>query len=74
MPVQDLLKGKRILVTGSSAGIGAETAKVLTEQGACVLGVDLNESFENIADSMAGTSREHSRALRLLLTRGSARN
>lgn len=29
MTVNDLLKGKRVLVTGSSSGIGAETASVL---------------------------------------------
>lgn len=49
MTVNDLLKGKRIAVTGSSSGIGAETAKLLSEQGAAVLGIDLNESLENVA-------------------------
>ncbi len=48
MKVKDLLQGKRIVVTGSSSGIGAETAKLLSEQGAVVLGVDIDESFENI--------------------------
>lgn len=50
MTVNDLLKGKRIAVTGSSSGIGAETAKFLTEQGAVVLGIDRNERLENVAD------------------------
>lgn len=58
MTVKDLLKGKRILVTGSSSGIGAETAKVLTEQGASVLGVDLNESLENVAEFYAADLSE----------------
>ena len=58
MTVKDLLEGKRILVTGSSSGIGAETARVLTEQGASVIGVDLNESFENIADFYAADLSE----------------
>jgi len=41
--VKNLLTGKKIVVTGSSSGIGLETARVLTEQGAVVLGVDMNK-------------------------------
>lgn len=37
------LHDKRILVTGVSSGIGAATAKRLTDQGARVVGVDRNE-------------------------------
>ena len=40
------LKGKRILVTGVSAGIGVETARALAAHGAQVVGAarDLDES------------------------------
>ncbi|MDJ0826109.1 MAG: coniferyl-alcohol dehydrogenase [Rhodobacter sp.] len=48
--MQDLVKGKRIVVTGSSSGIGWETARVLTEQGAEVLGVDLNKNFDHVEE------------------------
>jgi len=37
-----MLQGKTLLVTGVSSGIGAETARLAREQGARVLGVDLN--------------------------------
>lgn len=48
--MKDLLKGKRIVVTGSSSGIGWETAKLLTEQGAEVLGVDINKNFDHVEE------------------------
>ncbi len=32
------LRGKRILVTGVSSGVGVETARVLTAHGAAVVG------------------------------------
>ena len=48
--MQDLLKGKRVLVTGSSSGIGWETAKLLTQQGAEVLGVDINKNFDHVEE------------------------
>ncbi len=48
--MRDLVKGKRIVVTGSSSGIGWETARVLSENGAEVLGVDLNKNFDHVEE------------------------
>jgi len=48
--MKDLVKGKRIVVTGSSSGIGLETARLLTDQGAEVLGVDLNKNFDHVEE------------------------
>jgi len=48
--MRDLVKNKRIVVTGSSSGIGLETAKLLSEQGAEVLGVDLNKNFDHVEE------------------------
>ena len=48
--MKDLVKGKRIVVTGSSSGIGLETARFLSEQGAEVLGVDLNKNFDHVEE------------------------
>ncbi|MEM9047230.1 MAG: coniferyl-alcohol dehydrogenase [Pseudomonadota bacterium] len=48
--MRELLKNKRIVVTGSSSGIGWETAKMLTEQGAAVLGVDINKNFDHVEE------------------------
>ena len=48
--MRDLVKGKRIVVTGSSSGIGLETARLLSEQGAEVLGVDLNKNFDHVEE------------------------
>ena len=42
------LEGKTIVVTGTSRGLGAETAKMLKEAGARIIGLDLNESTENV--------------------------
>ena len=50
MSYRDLLKGKKIVVTGSSSGIGKETAKILTAQGAIVLGVDVNKCFDHVEE------------------------
>ncbi|MCP4623458.1 MAG: SDR family oxidoreductase [bacterium] len=36
------LEIKRIVVTGAASGIGAETVKTLKEQGAIVIGIDIN--------------------------------
>tara|TARA_B100001057_G_scaffold348082_1_gene349418 strand:- start:221 stop:1009 length:789 start_codon:yes stop_codon:yes gene_type:complete len=48
--MHDMVKGKRIVVTGSSSGIGWETARVLSQQGAEVLGVDLNKNFDHVEE------------------------
>ena len=52
--VKDLLAGKKIVVTGSSSGIGLETARVLTDQGAVVLGVDMNKNFDHVEEFYQG--------------------
>ena len=42
------LKNKRIIVTGCSSGIGAETCRQLKSQGATVIGFDLKAPTENV--------------------------
>ncbi len=42
------LEGKTVIVTGAASGIGAETAKLMKERGAKVIGFDLNEPAENV--------------------------
>ena len=37
-------EGRTIIVTGAASGIGAQTARLLSEQGAHVIGVDRNEA------------------------------
>ncbi|MEM7336762.1 MAG: coniferyl-alcohol dehydrogenase [Chloroflexota bacterium] len=41
------VEGKRIIVTGCASGIGAKTAKLLTERGATVIALDRNPVTEN---------------------------
>jgi NAD(P)-dependent dehydrogenase (short-subunit alcohol dehydrogenase family) len=50
MSTRDMLKDKTIIVTGSASGIGYQTARHLTAQGATVLGVDLNKNFDHVEE------------------------
>ena len=43
-----MLRDKKIIVTGCSSGIGAETARTIKLLGGTVIGVDLNETSENV--------------------------
>ena len=43
-----MLNGKTIIVTGAASGIGAETARIVKEQGGTVIGLDINETKENV--------------------------
>ena len=45
-----LLSGKTVVVTGSSSGIGKETARLCTRMGATVLGVDVTKSFDHVEE------------------------
>lgn len=45
---RELLQDKRIVVTGSSSGIGLQTAKLLMNQGAYVLGVDVTKNLDHV--------------------------
>ena len=49
------LEGKTIVVTGTSRGLGAETAKMLKAAGARVIGLDLNESIEHVGKWFVAT-------------------
>lgn len=56
-----MLNNKTIVVTGVSSGIGAETVKILKEQGASVIGIDRNDAGGDVdqfikADLSAPTS------------------
>ena len=51
----ELLQDKVALVTGASSGLGAETAKLLSRQGATVFG--MGRDTERLADVFAGVER-----------------
>jgi 2-keto-3-deoxy-L-fuconate dehydrogenase len=59
---QDLLKGRRALVTGAASGIGAAVTRRLMEEGALVAGLDLNPDMEAdcklVVDLRSGTGLE----------------
>ena len=42
------LQGRTVAVTGAASGIGAESARVIKEQGARVIALDLNEPKEHV--------------------------
>ena len=48
------LTGKIFIVTGAGSGIGRETTRVLTEQGASVMMLDINETGLSETASLAG--------------------
>lgn len=51
------LRGQRILVTGVSAGLGVETARVLAAHGAKVIG-----TARNLEKAQAATEQAHAQA------------
>jgi NAD(P)-dependent dehydrogenase (short-subunit alcohol dehydrogenase family) len=54
------LEGKVCVITGAASGIGAETARLFTEEGARVVGVDLAEDAEGELALQADVSDEDS--------------
>jgi NAD(P)-dependent dehydrogenase (short-subunit alcohol dehydrogenase family) len=54
------LDGKVCVITGAASGIGAETARVFTEEGARVVGVDLDKGAEGELALQADVSDEDS--------------
>jgi NAD(P)-dependent dehydrogenase (short-subunit alcohol dehydrogenase family) len=52
------LEGKVCVITGAAGGIGAETARLFGEEGATVVGVDLDESAEGDLALQADVSDE----------------
>ena len=47
------MDGKTVIVTGAASGIGAATAKLLTERGASVIAFDRNPVTENCTQYIA---------------------
>ncbi len=57
--MDDTLLGKKALVCGASAGIGAATARALAERGAAVVGVARRtDRLTAVLDSLAGSGHE----------------
>jgi NAD(P)-dependent dehydrogenase (short-subunit alcohol dehydrogenase family) len=54
------LEGKVCVITGAASGIGAETARLFTEEGARVVGVDLAEGAEGELTLQADVADEDS--------------
>jgi NAD(P)-dependent dehydrogenase (short-subunit alcohol dehydrogenase family) len=52
------LDGKVCVITGAASGIGAETARLFTEEGARVVGVDLAEGAEGELSLQADVADE----------------
>ncbi|HEY1236897.1 MAG TPA: SDR family oxidoreductase [Solirubrobacterales bacterium] len=54
------LDGKVCVITGAASGIGAETARLFAEEGARVVGVDIEDGAEGELKLRADVSDEHS--------------
>jgi NAD(P)-dependent dehydrogenase (short-subunit alcohol dehydrogenase family) len=54
------LDGKVCVITGAASGIGAETARLFAEEGARVVGVDIEDGAEGELTLRADVSDEHS--------------
>ena len=48
------LKGKKIIITGASSGIGRASAKLAVQRGASVLAVDIDPNTAATADELNG--------------------
>ncbi len=42
------LTGKRIIVTGAASGIGQQSAKIMQERGATIIGFDRNQPKSHV--------------------------
>ena len=60
-----LINGLNVLITGAGSGLGAATARKLTDLGARVAILDLqNSNGQNIADSLEGALFVEAESLR----------
>jgi NAD(P)-dependent dehydrogenase (short-subunit alcohol dehydrogenase family) len=61
-----VLTGKRVLITGVSAGLGVETARVLAARGACVVGAARNLDKARAATQTVSAQAAHGGSLELI--------
>lgn len=61
-----VLTGKRVLITGVSAGLGVETARVLAAHGACVVGAARNLDKARAATRIVSAQAAHGGSLELI--------